>query len=82
MLDVLEIPRDVASANQDFFSAEEAKSLFDATAQRYLRISGDDFLLHWDAGDYVGAEGEESNVMRVAALLPMVRSVSARQNSV
>ncbi len=78
---VLKASQEQTFLDADFFSEEEAKKLFDATARRYLKISGAEFLRHWDAGDYLGRDGEENNVMRVAVLVPMVRSVSVRQNA-
>lgn len=60
--------------------SDEASQIFDATAKRYLDISGPDFLARWDAGDYRNSE-LKSRAMRVALLIPMVRSTSARKKS-
>jgi hypothetical protein len=58
----------------------EASSIFDATAKRYLGISGSEFLARWDAGVYRNSE-LKSRAMRVAMLIPMVRLTSARKKS-
>lgn len=66
--------------SSDFFAGNDAQELFDATAQRYLNISGEEFLRRWDAGFYKDPS-VRTRAMRVALLIPMVRSVSARKNS-
>jgi hypothetical protein len=60
--------------------ADEASQIFDATAKRYLDISGPEFLARWDEGVYRNSE-LKSRAMRVALLIPMVRSTSARKKS-
>jgi hypothetical protein len=42
--------------------------LFDQEAQRYLGISGEEFIRKWKVGDY--ANDDRSAVIRVAMLLP------------
>jgi hypothetical protein len=64
----------------DTFDPAEARALFEATAQRYLHISGDEFLQRWDSGLYRN-EIAESQAMRVAMLIPMIRTTSARAKS-
>lgn len=59
------------------FGKDEARQLLEATAQRYLHISGEEFLRRWDAGEYQNPDNG-SGVMRVAMLIPMVRETSAR----
>lgn len=60
--------------------ADEAFQLLDATAKRYLDISGTEFLARWDAGVYHNSE-LNNRAMRVALLIPMVRLTSARKKS-
>ena len=62
------------------FDPAEARALFDATAQKYMHISGDEFLQRWDSGEYRDHMAE-TRAMRVAVLIPMVRSTSVRANS-
>lgn len=53
---------------------EEAFELFDCTVQRYLCISGEEFLSRYDAGEY--AEGrQEPRVETLIMLIPLVRDV-------
>ena len=57
-------------------SREEGRELFDRQAQRYLGISGDEFLRAWDAGEYGDPDDRSQNppgVMRLAMLLSFVR---------
>ena len=68
------------SAPDVFLGAKEGEELFDRAAQRYLSISGKEFLRRWDAGYYTDP-GERARAMRVALLIPFVRSVSARKNA-
>jgi hypothetical protein len=53
------------------FTEQEAVDLFDARARYYLEISGDEFLAKWRIGAYEGRM-EDSNVVAVAMLLPLV----------
>lgn len=50
----------------------EGRALFDQRARRYLRISGDEFLRRWNAGEYA-EDPDLPGVMDVAMLLPFVR---------
>ncbi|MDP9481191.1 MAG: hypothetical protein M3R38_36920 [Actinomycetota bacterium] len=57
-------------------SKEESREMFDRQAQRYLGISGDEFLRAWDAEEYGDPDDRSKNapgVMRLAMLLPFVR---------
>jgi hypothetical protein len=63
-----------------FLNATEGAQLFERAAQRYLSISGKEFLRRWDAGYYTDPS-ERARAMRVALLIPFVRSVSARKNT-
>ena len=57
-------------------SAEESWELFNRQAQRYLNISGEEFIQRWDAGEYGDPDDRSKNppgVMRLAMLLPFVR---------
>jgi hypothetical protein len=50
---------------------EEGKALLDRAAREVLNISGEDFLVRWDAGDYV--DSDDPGVTRVAMLIPFAR---------
>lgn len=62
------------------FTQEEAKALFDKTANRYMGMSGEEFLIGWDRGNFRDAETKQ-RAMRVAMLIPLVRKISARKKS-
>jgi hypothetical protein len=64
----------------EVFSPEQAFRLFDETAKRYFNISGEEFLAQWDAGAF-SDPSIRSRAMRVAMLIPMLRSTSAREKS-
>ena len=59
---------------------DEADRLFDETAKRYLNLSGTEFLKRWDEG-YYRTSASKNRAERVAMLIPMVRSTSARKKS-
>jgi hypothetical protein len=61
-------------------SREEANSFFNSAAERYLGISGEEFLRRWDAGNFKGPEFDTGATM-VAMLIPMVRPTVARKKS-
>jgi hypothetical protein len=67
-------------ATEGVFTLEEGQELFDRTSQLYLGISGGEFLVQWDRGAFADSE-DQSRVMRVASLIPLVRKTSARQES-
>lgn len=69
--------RDVSES--DMFTVDEAYSLFEATAQRYMKMSGAEFLRLWDSHKLTDPE-VSGRAMRVAALIPLVRKISARKN--
>jgi len=50
---------------------DEGRALLDRAARELLRISGDEFLEKWDAGDYEGAD--DPALTRVAMLIPFAR---------
>ena len=57
-------------------SRQEGRKLLDRQAERYLGISGDEFLKRWDAGEYGDPDDRTENppeVTRLAMLLPFVR---------
>lgn len=57
-------------------SPTEGRELLDRQAQRYLGVSGDEFVRSWDAGEYGDPDDRTKNspgVMRVAMLLPFAR---------
>jgi hypothetical protein len=51
---------------------EEGRELFDRQAWRYLKMSGDEFIRAWDAGEFEDPDSSP-DVMRIAMLLPLVR---------
>jgi hypothetical protein len=51
-------------------SRKEARELIDDRAQRFLGISGADFVERYDRGEL---DTHDDNVMRVAMLLPLGR---------
>jgi hypothetical protein len=51
----------------------EAESLFEKTAQRYLHMTTAQFLAAWDEHRFGPNPDAVPGVMRVAALLPLVR---------
>ena len=53
-------------------SAKQGAAPFDKAARRLLGISGDEFLLRWDRGDYAD-ERESMAVTKVAMLIPFAR---------
>ena len=58
------------------FSAEEGWGLFDRQSQRFLGMSGKEFMRRWDAGEFDDPDDRSKHgpeVMRVATLLPLVR---------
>ncbi len=46
--------------------------LLDEAARHYLRVSGEEFMRAWDAGEY-DSDPDRPEVMRVAMLLPFGR---------
>ena len=54
-------------------TASEGRKLFNAAAQHYVRMSGDEFLRRWDAGEYDAPECDRSDIVRVAMLIPFAR---------
>jgi hypothetical protein len=50
---------------------DEGRALMDRAARELLRISGDEFLEKWDAGDYEGVD--DPALTRVAMLIPFAR---------
>ena len=53
-------------------SQDEARELLDRQAQRYLGMSGAQFIAAWDAGQFAG-DPDRPEVMRVSMLLPFGR---------
>lgn len=50
---------------------EEGRALLDRAAREVLRISGDEFMAKWDAGEYEGSD--DPAITRVAMLIPFAR---------
>lgn len=52
-------------------SEEEGHALFDQVSRRFLRMSGAEFLIKWDRGEFEGDDRPE--VTHVAMLIPFGR---------
>ncbi|MEV6299570.1 hypothetical protein AB0M02_09215 [Actinoplanes sp. NPDC051861] len=52
-------------------SREEGVALFDKTTRKLLGISGAEFLVRWDRGDY--EESDDMAITKVAMLIPFAR---------
>ena len=57
-------------------SDDEACTLFDRQARKFLGISGEEFLRRYDAGEF--RECGSLNVSRLLILMPLVRRESNR----
>jgi hypothetical protein len=66
--------------DSEVFSPDQVVDLFDATAKRYFNITGEEFLAKWDAG-FFSDPSVRGRAMRVAMLIPMLRSTRARKKS-
>lgn len=53
-------------------SQDEGRKVFDQLARRYLNMSGEEFILAWEAGAF-DDDPDRPDVMRVAMLLPLAR---------
>lgn len=53
-------------------SREESRALFDRQAQRYLNVSGEEFIRKFEAGEY-GDPDDNPAVMRLVMLLPFAK---------
>lgn len=53
---------------------QEAFELLDKQARARLGMSGQEFIERWDAGEWDDAEPEDPAVLKLAMLLPLVRS--------
>jgi hypothetical protein len=53
-------------------SRDEGRALFDAQARRLLDMSGQEFILAWDAGHFKG-QTERPEVIEMSMLLPFGR---------
>ncbi len=53
-------------------SQDEARKMFEATVQRRLKMSTDEFLQRLDNGEFTGKE-EDPRFMSILSLLPLVR---------
>lgn len=51
-------------------SREEGLALLDKRARHYLHMSGEDFVLAWNAGHFKG-QPESPGLVRTAMLLPL-----------
>lgn len=52
---------------------DDARTIFDAAAQRHLHMTGAQFLAAWDRGEFEPDPDSKQGVMDVAILLPLVR---------
>ena len=51
-------------------SQEEGRKLFDRLAQRYFRMSGEEFLRAWETGKFK-SEDESPEVAQLVMLIPL-----------
>lgn len=60
-------------------SEEEGRRLFDFQARKALGISGDEFIVRWDAGEYrrVSNSDQAHKIDRLAMLIPVARRTPA-----
>jgi hypothetical protein len=54
-----------------FLSDEEGREILERAAQRYLKMSADQFVHAWESGEFEDPDAPE--VQRVAMLLPLAR---------
>jgi hypothetical protein len=54
-----------------WLTRDQARELFEREAQRYLKMSGAEFIRKWNAGEF-DDDPDRPEVMSVAALLPLV----------
>lgn len=59
-----------SSSSTRSLTRDEARSLFDGRAQKFLGVSGPEFIRRWDAGEF---DPQDDRVLRVAMLLPFGR---------
>jgi len=66
-------PATAPASEQHFceLSLEEGLTLLDREAQRYLQMSGEDFIRRWDTGEFKNVDRRD--VLRVASHLPFAR---------
>ena len=75
-------PRDAwrdAIPGVHFATEEEGQALFDYQARKELGISGEEFLVRWDAGEYRNPADAATvrKVERLAMLIPFARRTPA-----
>lgn len=63
--DILDIP------GVRVLTPEQGREVFDRQARQHLGMSGEEFIRAWDAGEF--GERDDSDLMGVAMLLPLVR---------
>jgi hypothetical protein len=56
----------------DVLSREDGMRILDEKSQRYLGISGEEFMRRWDDG-YYAKDPDRPELIRLAMLLPLVR---------
>jgi hypothetical protein len=61
-----------ADSVPDMMSPAQASAVFDAAAQRYLRMPGAEFIKKWDCGFFKGKRQLASRVDAVSILLPLI----------
>jgi len=67
--------------NHFFLTREAGRKLFDEAAERYLHISGAEFLRKWDGGEFGEEPDRDPAVMHVASLLPLIGRDLARAHA-
>lgn len=62
-------------AHISYATPDESRVRFDELCQNHMRLSSDEFLTKWDAGEFADADWDEVPGLRTVAMaLPMVRS--------
>jgi hypothetical protein len=66
------VPERETNEQIEELNLQEGRTLFDRAARHYLKISGDEFLVRWECGEY-DDDPDRPDVMRVAMLIPFGR---------
>lgn len=59
----------------EWFSPEETREAFDASAREWFGMSGEEFIRRWDAGEFdaIADDADHPQVMWLATLIPFGR---------
>ena len=58
-----------------FLDEDEGREYFDARARELMGMSGEEFLLRYDAGEYkdIKDDGEDHNLIMLIMMIPLAR---------